>query len=96
MSYAVGVDVPVSQMPAGMAFDGGGSSGNNFLGSIGSGLLRGVSSGLDGLFSGSGGQTQGGYGSSSTPYVDDSKRVMQALMAKAIESFDPSRVGPVI
>lgn len=94
MSFAVGVDVPVSQMPAGMAFDGGG--GNGILGSIGSGLLKGITGGLGDVFGGSGSQASGGYGSPRTTYADDTKRLMQAMLLQSMQSFDPSRIRSTI
>lgn len=94
MSYAVGVDVPVSQMPAGMAFDGGGGGG--FLGGIGSSFLKGISGGLNNLFGGSEDSSSSGYGSSNTSYVDDTKRLMQAMLLESMRSFDPSRIKSTI
>lgn len=94
MSYAVGVDVPVSQMPAGMAFDGGG--GSNVLGSIGSGFLKGLTGGLGDIFGGSSEQGSGGYGSPRTTYTDDTKRLMQAMLLQSMQSFDPSRIKSTI
>lgn len=95
MSYAVGVDVPVSQMPAGMAFDGGGTSGG-LLGSIGSGFLKGLSGGIDDLFDGSGSGSSGRYGTSRGSYMDDTKRLMQAMLLQSMENFDPSRIRSTI
>lgn len=94
MSYAVGVDVPVSQMPAGMAFDGGGGGG--LLGSIGSGFLEGLGGGLDNLFGGSGSQGSSGYGSPRSSYTDDTKRMMQAMLIQSMQNFDPSRIRSTI
>jgi hypothetical protein len=94
MSYAVGVDVPVSQMPAGMAFDGGG--GNNILGTIGSGFLKGLTGGLGDIFGGSSEQGSSGYGAPRTTYADDTKRLMQAMLLQSMQSFDPSRIKSTI
>ena len=96
MSYAVGVDVPVSQMPAGMAFDGGGASGSGFLGSIGSGLLKGLSGSVDNIFADSGSGSSGRYGSPRGSYTDDTKRLMQAMLMQSMENFDPSRIRSTI
>lgn len=96
MSYAVGVDVPVSQMPAGMAFDGGGSSSGGFLGSVGSGFLEGLRGSVDNLFSDSGSGSSGRSGSSRGSYTDDTKRLMQAMLLQSMENFDPSRIRSTI
>lgn len=97
MSYAVGVDVPISQMPVGMAFDGsGGGSGNDLLGSIGSGLLKGLTNGIGDIFGDSGSEESGRYGSSRGFYVDDTKRMMQTLLLRSMENFDPSRIRSTV
>lgn len=96
MSYAVGVNVPVSQMPAGMAFDNSAPAKPNLFNSIGSGFMRGIEGGLGDIFAGSSGGSSGGYGSSGSPYVDDTKRLMQSLMLSSLSSFDPSRIRSVI
>lgn len=93
MTYAVGVDVPVSQMPAGMAFDGGGG---NILGSIGSGFLKGLAGGLDNAFSDSGSQSSSQYGSRGMSYADDTKRLMEAMLLQSMRSFDPSKIRSTI
>lgn len=92
MSYAVGVDVPVSQMPAGMAFGGGGG----LLGSIGSGFLKGLTDSVGDVFGGSGSSSSGGYGSPRTSYADDTKRMMQEMLLQSMENFDPSRIRSTI
>lgn len=89
--FAVGIDVPVSQMPAGMAFGTGSSSGGgygvgNFLGDLGRGAL--------GALEGFGGTSpeSPGYGSpgSRTPYSDRTKDTIALLMMKAMDEFkDP-------
>ena len=96
MSYAVGVDVPLSQMPAGMAFDSSGASGGGLLGSIGSGFLKGITGGIGDLFGGSESEESGGYGSPRAGYVDDTKRMMQAMLLQSMENFDPSRIRSTI
>ena len=96
MSYAVGVDVPLSQMPAGMAFDGSGASGGDLLGSIGSGFLKGITGGIGDLFGGSESEESGGYGSPRGPYVDDTKRMMQQMLLQSMANFDPSRIRSTI
>jgi len=98
MSYAVGVDVPLSQMPAGMAFDGSGVSGGGggLLGSIGSGFLKGITGGIGDLFGGSESEESGGYGSPRGGYVDDTKRMMQEMLLQSMENFDPSRIRSTI
>lgn len=93
MSYAVGVDVPVSQMPAGMAF---GSGGGGLLGAIGSGFLEGLTNSAGDIFGGSGSSSSGGYGSSRTSYVDDTKRMMQQMLLQSMKNFDPSRIRSTI
>jgi hypothetical protein len=101
MSYAVGVDVPVSQMPAGMAFNGGGTSGGGtsgggFLGSIGSAFLKGLGGSVDNLFADPGSGSSGQYGSPRSSYTDDTKRLMQAMLLQSMENFDPSRIRSTI
>jgi hypothetical protein len=98
MSYAVGVDVPLSQMPAGMAFDGSGASGGGggLLGSIGSGFLKGITGGIGDLFGGSESEESGGYGSPRGGYVDDTKRMMQQMLLQSMANFDPSRIRSTI
>jgi hypothetical protein len=87
MSFAVGVDVPVSQMPAGMAFDGasGGGIGQSILGGIGKGILSGLDSAVGG-----GSQGSEGYGSR-TPYTDRTRDMLSYLIKEAIASFEPAK-----
>lgn len=80
-------------MPGAPSFTGGG---DNFLGSIGSGFLKGLGGGLDNLFGGSQSQGSGGYGSPRTSYADDTKRMMQAMLLQSMENFDPSRIRSTI
>lgn len=93
MSFAVGVDVPLSQMPAGMAFDGtsAGSSGGGGIGrAILDGLGQGVTGALGDIFDGS---DRGGYGSGSsrTPYTDRTRDMLNYLIKEAIQSFEPAK-----
>ena len=89
-SFAVGIDVPLGEMPAGMAFDGGG--GGYGLGDFGSDFLGGLGKGIMGTLGGgmpSGGS--GGYGGSPTPYTDRTKDLIGALIGQAIDSFRPAK-----
>lgn len=87
MSFAVGVDVPVSQMPAGMAFDGGG--GGSGLGrAILGGLQSGVTGGLGDVFGGGASGSTAGSGGSRTPYSDRTRDMLGYLLSQAIESFE--------
>lgn len=85
--FAVGIDVPVSEMPAGMAFDSGSSGGYgikdfglDFLGGLGKGLL-GSSSGV----------SSSGYPRSSTPYTDRTKDLLSVLLSQAVDAFKPAQ-----
>lgn len=82
-SFAAGVDVPVSQMPAGMAFDGAGSGGS---GGIGSALLGGLGKGILGALSG-GSSGASSSGRSSTPYTDRTKDLLTVLISQAVDAF---------
>jgi len=87
-SFAVGVDVPLSQMPAGMAFESSGSGYGfgNFLGDLGRGALD-VLKGF-----GESDSRSGGYEGSGrrTPYMDQTKDTIAMLMMKAMDDFkDP-------
>ncbi len=87
MSYAVGVDVPLSQMPAGMdvmppAPTAGGGIGSAILGGLGRGALGAVTDFLGG--SQSGAPSSGGR----TAYSDRTRDLLGALIADAIESFE--------
>lgn len=93
MSYAVGVDVPVSQMPVGMAFDNGNQS---ILGGIGSGFLEGLRGSLGSVFDGSTSQGSDSYGSRGRTYTDDTKKLMQAMLLQSMQNFDPSRIRSTI
>lgn len=86
--FAVGIDVPVSDMPAGMAFDSG-SSGGYGIKDFGSDLLGGLGKGLLGALSG--GSSSGGYPRSSTPYVDRTKDLMSILLSQAVDAFKPAQ-----
>ena len=86
---SVGVDVPVSQMPAGMAFDsptsGSGGIGQSILGGIGKGILSGLES--------FGGGSSGGYGGSDrrSTYSDQTRDMLSYLIREAIDSFEPAK-----
>lgn len=91
-SFVSGIDVPISDMPAGMAFDGGGSGGGGFgsglLGSIGKGLLGGLEKGLTGGLGGSGASSDG---ASRGSYSDQTRSMLNYLIAEAIKSFEPGQ-----
>ena len=92
-SFAVGVDVPVSQMPAGMAFDGSSGGGGGYgLGNFGSDFLGGLGKGIMGALGGgsSSGGSSGSYGGSRTPYTDQTKDLLGVLIRQAIDSFGPA------
>ena len=80
--------------PGAPSFTGGGGGG--LLGSIGSGLLKGITGGVGDLFSGSESETSGEYGSPRGAYVDDTKRMMQEMLLQSMENFDPSRIRSTI
>lgn len=86
---SVGVDVPVSQMPAGMAFDsptsGSGGIGQSILGGIGEGILSGLES--------FGERSPGGYGGSDrrSTYSDKTRDMLSYLIREAIDSFEPAK-----
>ena len=84
-SIVTGVDVPLSQMPAGMAFDGVGSGGSG-LGDFGSALLGGLGKGLLGSLGGSS-SSSSDYGRSATPYGDRTKELLGVMLAQAIDAF---------
>ncbi len=91
-SIVTGIDVPVGAMPAGMAFeDGGGSGGfgSNFLGALGKGVLGGLEKGLMGSIGGGGGSGSGG--SSRGSYSDQTRSMLNYLIAEAIKSFEPGQ-----
>lgn len=87
-SIVTGIDVPISEMPAGMAFDdvvsttSGGSSGGfgDFLGSLGKGVLGAL-----------GGSSSSPGGSSRTPYTDQTRSMLNYLISEAIKSFEPAK-----
>jgi hypothetical protein len=81
--------------PGAPSFTGGGG-GEGLLGSIGSGLLKGITGGIGGLFGGSESEESGGYDSPRGGYVDDTKRMMQAMLLQSMENFDPSRIRSTI
>ena len=85
-SIVPGIDVPIDQMPVGMAFDGsegvGSSSGSDFLGALGKGLLGALGSSGSGSY----GQT----GASRTPYTDQTRGMLNYLITEAIKSFEPA------
>jgi len=89
---SVGRDVPVSQMPAGMAFDSGVSGGVG--GGIGQAILDGLGQGVTGalgdMFDG---PSRGGYGSSGsrTPYTDRTRDLLSAYIRDAIDAFGPAQ-----
>ena len=81
--------------PGAPSFTGGGG-GEGLLGSIGSGLLKGITGGIGDLFGGSESEESGEYGSRRGPYVDDTKRMMQELLMRSMDNFDPSRIRSTI
>jgi len=81
--------------PGAPSFTGGGG-GEGLLGSIGSGLLKGITGGIGDLFGGSESEESGGYGSPRGGYVDDTKRMMQQMLLQSMENFDPSRIRSTI
>jgi hypothetical protein len=83
-------------MPEAPSFTDGGQTGNNFLGSVGSSFLKGLSGSVDNLFGGSGSESSGRYGTSRGSYTDDTKRLMQAMLLQSMQSFDPSRIRSTI
>jgi len=89
MSLSVGIDVPLSQMPEGMAFDGpsappvGGGIGQSILEGIGKGILGG----LDAFSSGPSGGYGSGYGGR-TSYTDQTRNMLAQLIREAVSSFD--------
>jgi len=91
MTLAVGVDIPLSQMPPGMDVmpplptpGGGGGIGQAILGGLGRGVLGAVDNFFDGSQGGSGGSSSG----SRTPYSDRTRDLLGALIAEAIDSFE--------
>ena len=80
-------------MPGAPSFTGGGGG---LLGSLGSGLLKGITGGIGDLFGGSESEESGGYGSPRGGYVDDTKRMMQEMLLQSMENFDPSRIRSTI
>ena len=74
----------------------GGCVGEGLLGSIGSGLLKGITGGIGDLFGGSESEESGEYGSPRGGYVDDTKRMMQEMLLRSMENFDPSRIRSTI
>lgn len=86
--FAVGIDVPVSAMPAGMAFDSAASSG--FSGrDLGSSLLSGLGRGVLGALGAD--SRGGGYTRSSTPYTDRTRDLLSVLITQAVDAFKPGR-----
>jgi hypothetical protein len=81
-SIVTGIDVPLDEMPVGMAFDSGASSGgfNDFLGSLGKGVLGSLGS----TDSNSGGPSR-------TPYTDQTRTMLNYLISEAIKSFEPAK-----
>ena len=82
---SVGRDVPVSQMPKGMAFENSGSGYGvgDFFGDLGQGLLSSL-----GSFNGSGSGSDSYRGSrGSTSYTDRTKDTIAMLMLKAMDEF---------
>lgn len=85
--FATGVDVPVSQMPAGMAFDSG-SSGGYGLSNFGSDFLGGLGKGIMGALNSPSSSATGSPGyRSATPYTDRTKDLLGALLTQAIDAF---------
>ena len=90
MSYAVGVDIPLSQMPPGMdvmppAPTPGGGIGQAILGGLGRGALGAVNDFLGGSQSSSAGSSSSG---GRTSYSDRTRDLLGALIAEAIDSFE--------
>ena len=83
-------------MPDAPSFTDAGQGGSNFLGSIGSSFLDGLSGSVDNLFGSSEPQATRGYGSPRTSYADDTKKLMQAVLLESMKSFDPSRIKSTI
>jgi|DEB0MinimDraft_3_1074331.scaffolds.fasta_scaffold93979_2 hypothetical protein len=86
-SFATGVDVPLSQMPAGMAFDSAESGGSGGFGDIGKALLGGLGKGVLGALSSGGSSGTSGSGRSSTPYTDRTKDLLAVLISQAVDAF---------
>lgn len=84
--FATGVDVPVGQMPIGMAFDDGASSngtGQQFLGAFGKGITTALEDALIGAKDRASGAVR-------APYADRTRDVLRYLITEAIRSFEPA------
>lgn len=86
--FAVGIDVPVSEMPAGMAFDSEPSGGYGIK-DFGSDFLSGLGKGVLGALGG--GSRESGYARSSTPYTDRTRDLLSVLITQAVDAFKPGR-----
>lgn len=90
-SFATGIDVPISQMPAGMAFDSGvgtGSGGgflNNLLGSVGQAVLGAANQQREPYS-----LSQGGGQPAS--YEDRYKNILGVLLTKAMGEFEDPEI----
>jgi len=86
--FAVGIDVPVSQVPAGVAVSTGPSGGYS-LGQFGSDFLSGLGKGiLGGLDKTSG--SPSGY-SNRPSYTDQTKDLLGILIRQAVDAFKPGK-----
>ena len=90
-SIVQGIDIPLSQMPAGMTVAptpgegyGAGNFGSDFLGSLGNGLLGGVSD----IF---GGSSSGSSSGGRSTYTNQTKDILNKLIAEAIQAFEPAK-----
>jgi hypothetical protein len=82
---STGIDVPVSEMPVGMAFDDAGASSGgfgDFLGSLGKGVLGAL---------GGTGSSSGSSSATRTPYTDQTRSMLNYLISEAIKSFEPAQ-----
>lgn len=84
--FAAGIDVPVSQTPAGVAINTGPSSGYS-LGQFGSDFLSGLGKGILGGLDRTPG-TPGGY-SSRPSYTDQTRDLLGILIRQAVDAFKP-------
>jgi len=84
-SIVPGIDIPIDQMPVGMAFEGesSNSTGSDFLGALGKGLLGALGN------SDSGSYRQAEMGQ--TPYTDRTRSMLNYLISEAINSFEPAK-----
>jgi len=84
--FATGVDIPVSQMPIGMAFESGVSNNGTsqqFLGSLGKGIITALEDALVGAEDRASGAVR-------APYADRTRDALRYLITEAIRSFEPA------